>query len=199
MKVIATMTFERDPNDRRRVDAEIQRNRDAEVARMRRAGVPFRTIASRLDMSLGAVQKAARRAQKLADAMASGEPGDVVAVLDDELRAADVTWVADIAKLSPLEHYRLRHMPGPFGDAARARPWTEHAVEYQRERAERREWERDPPGQDWYTSQRFHVFEGRSRREGVDRAMAADSGHPQARPRHISTKTGCRQALSDTP
>jgi DNA-binding NarL/FixJ family response regulator len=61
------------PNDRRRVDAETQRRRDTEVARMRRAGVPFRTIASRLDMSLGAVQKSLRRAQKLADAMASGE------------------------------------------------------------------------------------------------------------------------------
>ena len=73
------MTFERDPNDRRRVDAETQRSRDAEVARLRRQGVPFRTIAGRLDMSLGAVQKSLRRAQKLAEAMAGGEPGDVVA------------------------------------------------------------------------------------------------------------------------
>ena len=108
------------------MDAETQRNRDAEVARMRRAGVPFRTIACRLDMSLGAVQKSLRRSQKLADAMAGGEPGDVVAaVCDDELRAADVTCVADIERLSELERYRLRHMPGEFGDAARARPWTD--------------------------------------------------------------------------
>ena len=118
----SAMTFERDPNDRRRVDAETQRRRDAEVARMRRAGVPFRTIASRLDMSLGAVQKSVRRAQKLADVLATGEPGDVVAaVCDDELRAADVTCAADVERLSELERWRLRHMPGPFGDAERAR------------------------------------------------------------------------------
>ena len=117
------------PNDRRRVDAETQRRWDAEVARMRQAGVWYRTIARRLDVSLGAVQKSVRRSQKLAEAMAGGESGDVVAVVcDDELRAADVTCVADIAKLSPLERYRLRHMPGEFGDAERARPWTEHAV-----------------------------------------------------------------------
>jgi hypothetical protein len=77
------MTFERDPRDRRRVDGQAQRNRDAEVARMRRAGVPFRTIAERLDMSLGAVQKSVRRSQKLADAMATGQPGDVLAAGDD--------------------------------------------------------------------------------------------------------------------
>jgi hypothetical protein len=90
--------------------------------------------------------------------MAGGEPGDVLAACDDELRAADVTCVADIDRLSPLERYRLRHMPGEFGDAERARPWTDlqtdrgHGlapVEYRREQAERREWEREQPGQDW--------------------------------------------------
>jgi hypothetical protein len=45
--------------------------------------VPFRTIAERLDMSLGAVQKSVRRSQKLADAMATGQPGDVLAAGDD--------------------------------------------------------------------------------------------------------------------
>jgi DNA-binding CsgD family transcriptional regulator len=118
------MELANDPNDRRRVDTETQRNRDAEVARMRRDGVSYRTIASRLDMSLGAVQKSLRRAQRLADALAGGEPGDVVAaVCDDELRAADVACVADIERLSEVERYRLRHMPGPFGDIERARPW----------------------------------------------------------------------------
>ena len=74
------MTFERDPNDRRRVDPETQRNRDAEVARLRSQGTPFRAIAERLGMSLGAVQKAVRRSQKrLTAAMATGEPGDVIA------------------------------------------------------------------------------------------------------------------------
>lgn len=95
------MELANDPNDRRRVDAETQRRRDAEVARLRRSGATFRAIAERLGMSLGGVQKALRRAQKLAEAVAGEEPGDVVAVLDDDLRAADVTCVADIAKLSP--------------------------------------------------------------------------------------------------
>ncbi len=118
------MTFERDPNDRRRVDAETQRNRDVQVARLRSQGVPFRTIASRLDMSLGAVQKSLRRAQKLTDAMASREPGDVLVVaLDDELKAADVACVEDIDRLSELEYYRLRHTAGEFGDIVRSRPW----------------------------------------------------------------------------
>jgi hypothetical protein len=90
--------------------------------------VSYLTIARRLDMSLGAVQKSVRRSHQ---AMAGGEPGDVVAlVCDDKLRAADVTCLADIAKLSPLERYRLRHMPGEFGDAERARSRIEHAVEY---------------------------------------------------------------------
>jgi hypothetical protein len=38
--------------------------RDAEVVRLRAAHVPFRAIAERLNMSLGAVQKALRRYQK---------------------------------------------------------------------------------------------------------------------------------------
>jgi hypothetical protein len=123
------MTFERDLNDRRRVDAETQRNRDAEVARMRREGVPFRTIASRLDMSLGAVQKAARRAQQLADAMAGGEPGDVVAaVCDDELKCADAQTPEDVERLSELERWRLRHLDTPMGRAERERVYARHAA-----------------------------------------------------------------------
>jgi DNA-binding CsgD family transcriptional regulator len=62
------MTFETDPNHRRRVDGQAMRERDAEVARLRSQGTPFRAIAERLGMSLGAVQKALVRARKLGDA-----------------------------------------------------------------------------------------------------------------------------------
>lgn len=79
-----------DPNDRRRVDAETQRDRDAEVARLRRAGVPFRSIAERLNMSLGAVQKSLARAQKLADALALGAPKHLLAMMTDELTCEDI-------------------------------------------------------------------------------------------------------------
>ena len=68
------MELANDPNDRRRIDAEAQRDRDAEVAKLRRQGVPFRVIAARLGVSLGCVQKAVRRAQQFADAVATGEP-----------------------------------------------------------------------------------------------------------------------------
>jgi transposase-like protein len=37
---------------------------DARVAELRRAGVPFRVIAARLDMSLGSVQKSVRRTRE---------------------------------------------------------------------------------------------------------------------------------------
>ena len=51
---------------------------------MRASGVPFRAIAAAMGMSLGGVQKSVRRARKFADALATGSPGDVVAVVDDE-------------------------------------------------------------------------------------------------------------------
>jgi hypothetical protein len=107
------------PNGRRRVNAETQRNRDAEVARLRRAGMPFRTIAERLDMSLGAVQKSVQRSERLVDPMV--DDGDAGAPTDDEMRAVDITCVADIERLNEVERYRLRHMPGPFGNAERER------------------------------------------------------------------------------
>jgi hypothetical protein len=97
---------------------------------MRRDGEPFRRIAEQLEMSLGGVQKALRRSQKLADVLADDEPGDVIAAVgDDELKAGEVASFADIERLNELERYRLRHLPGPFGDAARARRWTKHPVE----------------------------------------------------------------------
>lgn len=52
---------ERDPGQRKRLDAEQMRRRDAQVARLLKARVPFRTIAERLDMSLGSVQKTVLR------------------------------------------------------------------------------------------------------------------------------------------
>jgi hypothetical protein len=50
-----------DPSIRRRLDTQDMRERDAEVARLRRQRVPFRVIAARLGMSLGSVQKSVRR------------------------------------------------------------------------------------------------------------------------------------------
>jgi hypothetical protein len=64
-------------------------------------------------MSLGGVQKAWIRAQKMADAVAGGEPGAVLAVTtDDELSAEDVRCGADVEKLSVLELWRLQYVPG---------------------------------------------------------------------------------------
>ena len=76
---------------------------DAEVARMRASGVPFRAIAAAMGMSLGGVQKSVRRARKFADALATGSPGDVVAVVDDELTCEDVQTPEDVQRLNKLE------------------------------------------------------------------------------------------------
>jgi hypothetical protein len=109
------------------VDAETQRIRDAEVARMRRAGVPFRRIARRLEMSLGCGQKAARRAQELVDAVAGGEPGDVVAaVCDDQLKCADAQTPEDVERLNELE--RWRRLDTPMGRAEQERVYARHAA-----------------------------------------------------------------------
>jgi hypothetical protein len=96
------MDYAQDPNDRRRVAPERQRQRDAEVACLRRANTPFRVIAARLGMSLGAVQKSMRRHQALAVA------GQLALV--DALTADDVTSAEDVARLNPLERERLRHV-----------------------------------------------------------------------------------------
>jgi DNA-binding CsgD family transcriptional regulator len=52
---------ERDPGSRRRLDGDQMRQRDAAVARLLAAHVPYRKIAARLDMSLGSVQQAVAR------------------------------------------------------------------------------------------------------------------------------------------
>jgi DNA-binding CsgD family transcriptional regulator len=104
-----TMDFTKDPNDRRRIPQEAMNQRDAEVARLRRAGVAFRAIGERLDMSLGAVQKALARAQKRSlehelDAALAG-------YANPDMLADDARTPADVAALDSLQYYRLRHLP----------------------------------------------------------------------------------------
>ena len=115
----STRRPERPPTSGRRSPARSR-------CRSRAAALGWRAvpgIAERLDMSLGAVQKSMWGSQKFADALAGGGPGDLVAaVSDDELRAADVTCVADIERLCALERYRLRHMPGRSATSS-ARSW----------------------------------------------------------------------------
>ena len=106
------MDLTNDPNDRRRVDPEAQRARDAEVAGLRRSGVPFRQIAAALGMSLGSVQKALARATK------SSQQESASAVLADErVYAEDLTreQLEDFnvwRQLDPLERFRFAHIPG---------------------------------------------------------------------------------------
>ena len=91
-----------DPTARRRVDPQTQRERDAEVARMRASGVPFRATAAAMGMSLAACRSRCG-GQKFADALATGSPGDVVAVVDDELTCEDVQTPEDVQRLNKLE------------------------------------------------------------------------------------------------
>jgi hypothetical protein len=150
------MGFVNDPNDRRRVDPETQRRRDAEVARLRRAGTPFRAIAERLNMSLGAVQKSLIRSQKLANAVAGGEPGDVLAVATDELACEDVRSGADVERLSILELWRLQYVPGLPPDVRAAMVCALAAV----------------PAKEYV----YPISDGHHWRDGVDAAMSDDSG-----------------------
>ncbi len=108
---------ETDPTARRRWEPEAQRERDAEILRLYRAGVPQRGIAERLGVSLGSVQHVIRREQKLSAALATGEPAGIVAVVTDDVAAEDLTpeELADPdcwRQLSPLERYRYAHVPG---------------------------------------------------------------------------------------
>jgi hypothetical protein len=120
-----TMTFEK-------ADDETRRRRDAEVARLRSQRVPFRVIAERLGMSLGAVQKAVQRSQRLAVAVATGDPDFVTELIDIDIDDDDgpaepltISRSEQIARLlrqlgqgdremDDLVMYRLRHlMSGP--------------------------------------------------------------------------------------
>jgi hypothetical protein len=151
------MGLTKDPNDGRRVDAETQRQRDAEVMRLRRTGTPFRAIAERLDMSLRAVQKAARRAQKLTDALTTGEPGNVIAaVTDDEMTAEDVAAAEGVTRLNALELYRLGFVPDLPADVRAAKATA---------------WAALPRPVTTYP-----VSNGGSWTAGVDRAMSSDGG-----------------------
>jgi hypothetical protein len=97
-------------------------------------------------------------AAKLADAMATGEPGNVVAVITDELICEDVQSPDDVPKLNTLELYRLAFVPDLPADvrAARATAWA--AISRQPDTG------------------RVYSDGGQSWRAGVDRAMADDSG-----------------------
>lgn len=113
-----------DPRIRRRVDREAMNVRDAEAWRLQRQGWSVRSIARELGMPASSVQRCLAGAQKLSDVLAAGEPGDVLAAaIDDELKCGDVTCIEDIERLSELERYRLRHLPGVGGDIERSRPW----------------------------------------------------------------------------
>jgi DNA-binding NarL/FixJ family response regulator len=52
---------ERDPTVRRRLPTEDMMRRDAQIARLLRAGLSYRQVAARLGCSLGSVQKSVRR------------------------------------------------------------------------------------------------------------------------------------------
>jgi hypothetical protein len=95
------MPFTKGPNDRRRIDREAMNRRDSEVAGMRRQGVPFRVIAERLNMSLGAVQKAVRRAQMVPVGELGPRAGDIDPADPDGWR-----------QLNPVERYRFGMLTG---------------------------------------------------------------------------------------
>ena len=88
---------ETDPTARRRWEPEAQRERDAEILRLWRAGTAQRSIAMRLGVSLGTVQHVIRRehqrAQLRADAEALGAPEQLLAMMDDGLQVEDVQTV----------------------------------------------------------------------------------------------------------
>lgn len=102
-----------DPNDRRRIPQEQMDNRDREVHKMRKAGVPFRAIGERLDMSLGAVQKALTRAQKRTQKQSLADELDTALApyADPDILAEDARTADDIRRLDDLQAYRVRHLP----------------------------------------------------------------------------------------
>lgn len=115
------MDFTKDPNDRRRVDAETQRNRDAEIARLRRANVPFRVIADRLNMSVGAVQKALFRAHKAEAAMAREPTEELERLESTSTRGLSAEALVELERAmclaelgadptNELARYPLRHL-----------------------------------------------------------------------------------------
>jgi DNA-binding CsgD family transcriptional regulator len=120
------MGLAKDPNDRRRVDGDTQLKRDAEVARLRDAHVPFREIGRRLGMSLGSVQKALRRYQMRQAQLAElergledeggdeDEFGPFSGLRDEELTRLNLAEVLKDLAADPtneLALHRLRYIP----------------------------------------------------------------------------------------
>lgn len=85
------MATVKDPSDRRRADGDTQLRRDAEIAALREASVPFRVIAARLGISLGSVQKALRRHQRRQ------------AELPEEPEEQEQSWQLSAAQAAALE------------------------------------------------------------------------------------------------
>lgn len=153
------MTFNTsDPNDRKRLDAESFMAREQEIWRLHVQNYTVRAIARELGCPRTSVHRTIMQRRKLADAMATGEPGNVVAVITDELICDDVQSPDDVPKLNTLELYRLAFVPDLPADvrAARATAWA--AISRQPDTG------------------RVYSDGGQSWRAGVDRAMAGDSG-----------------------
>jgi hypothetical protein len=104
---------------RRRVDGDTQLKRDAQVAALREQHVPFRAIASRLEMSLGSVQKALRRWQQRQAVLEElkeqeQEPGPWEALSPQQLHELELAECLKELAADPgdeLALYRLRHIP----------------------------------------------------------------------------------------
>jgi hypothetical protein len=111
------MVLVKDPNDRRRVDGDMQLKRDAQVAALREAHVPFRVIAKRLGMSLGSVQKALRRWQRRQaelEELAEEEPGPWDGLSSEQLHRLELAECLKELAADPADElalYRLRHIP----------------------------------------------------------------------------------------
>ncbi|MGB8504986.1 hypothetical protein [Mycobacterium sp.] len=135
--------------------------REAEIWRLHLQGMSVREIESALGCPRTTVHRAIKKRRKLAEAMATGEPGNVVAVMtDDEMMAEDVQTAEDIERLNELELHRLRYYPA---DSPQQRALAE---------ARERGW-RSPSRPEPTV---YPVSDGHSWRVGCDAAMSDDSG-----------------------
>jgi IS30 family transposase len=102
-----------DPTARRRWEPEAQRERDAEITRLHRAGdMSQRDIAKMMNCSLGTVQHVIRREQKQPEQSLSDELDAALARYDGTaLQAEDVTTADQIPELDDLQYHRLRYFP----------------------------------------------------------------------------------------
>jgi serine/threonine-protein kinase len=113
-----------DPYDRRRVDTEQQRRRVAGIARLRRWNplVWCRSVAVRLGMSVGGVQKAQTPQEVLDREMSSGLDSVLARYGGGGLAAEDVQAAADCERLNDLELHRLLKLPVESGGWGRVKP-----------------------------------------------------------------------------